>query len=148
MAIEYSKLDPTKINSKNLESLNNLLHQLSPDAKPIDATKISWMISKYNVLVHLAIDTETQEIVGMGSLLHNEKLTAKFGTIEDVVVNQDHRSQGIGRKITENLIEDGKKMGLRYIELTSSPIRVEANELYTKIGFQQRKTNVYRMALE
>lgn len=148
MAIEYSKLDPGKINQKNLESLNKLLQQLSPGKEPIDANKLSWMLSKYNVVVHLAIDTETQEIVGMGSLLHNKKLTAKFGTIEDVVVNEGHRGQGIGRKITENLIENGKQMGLKYIELTSSPMRVEANELYKKLGFELRKTNAYRMDLK
>lgn len=148
MAIKYSKLDPSMINEKNLESLNKLLQQLSPGKESIDANKLSWMLSKYNVVIHLAIDTETQEIVGMGSLLHNEKLTAKFGTIEDVVVNEDHRGQGIGRKITENLIENGRQMGLKYIELTSSPMRVEANALYKKLGFELRKTNAYRMDLK
>jgi len=145
MAIEYSKLDPSKITEKNLASLNKLLQQLSHGKDPIDANKLSWMLSKYNTIVHLAIDTETQEIVGMGSLLHNEKLTAKFGTIEDVVVNENHRGQGIGRKITENLIENGKQLGLKYIELTSKPHRIAANELYKKIGFIPKETNVYRM---
>lgn len=148
MAIEYSKLDPSMINEKNLASLNKLLQQMSAGANLIDASKISWMLSKYNAIIHIAIDSETQEIVGMGTLLHNEKLFAKFGTIEDVVVNEDHRGQGIGRKITENLIENGRQMGLKYIDLTSSPMRVEANKLYKKIGFEPRKTTVYRMVLK
>ena len=31
-----------------------------------------------------------------------------------------------------------------YIELTSNPTRIEAHGLYQKLGFNIRKTNVYR----
>lgn len=33
------------------------------------------------------------------------------------------------------------------LHLTSMPSRVEANELYQSLGFEQRETNVYKMSL-
>jgi len=148
MAIKYSKLDHAKIQQKDIDAINTLLKQMSPNVKPIDAKKIENMLSTYNALIHMAVDEETAEIVGIATLLHNEKFVAKFGTIEDVVVDEKYRGQGIGKRLTEILIENGKLIGLKHIDLTSRPHRTAANALYKKLGFEPKDTNVYRMMLE
>lgn len=148
MAIKYSKLDHTKIQPKDIDAINKLLKQMSPDVQPINASKIENMISTYNALIHMAVDEETAEIIGIATLLHNEKFVAKFGTIEDVVVDERYRGQGIGKRLTEILIENGKVIGLSRIELSSRPHRIAANALYKKLGFEPRDTNIYRLNLK
>ena len=39
-------------------------------------------------------------------------------------------------------------IGARTVDLTSRPERGEANNLYLKLGFEQRSTNVYRRTFD
>jgi hypothetical protein len=45
------------------------------------------------------------------------------------------------------LIMQAKLRGMSHLDLTSSPSRVAANELYLKLGYEKRETNIYRMKL-
>ncbi|KAG2219517.1 hypothetical protein INT45_002834 [Circinella minor] len=65
--------------------------------------------------------------------------------IEDVIVDDNYRRQGIATKLLQEAIERGvKDFDARTIDLTSRPDRDAANKLYKKLGFKQRETNVYR----
>src|SRR5262249_26373649 len=64
--------------------------------------------------------------------------------IEDVVVDRDERRKGIGELLNREALELALKKGVRSVDLTSRPQRLEANALYRKIGFGLRKTNPYR----
>ncbi|KAI7850327.1 acyl-CoA N-acyltransferase [Circinella umbellata] len=65
--------------------------------------------------------------------------------IEDVIVDDNYRRQGIATKLLQEAIERGiKDFNARTIDLTSRPDRDAANKLYQKLGFKQRETNVYR----
>jgi ribosomal protein S18 acetylase RimI-like enzyme len=44
-------------------------------------------------------------------------------------------------------IEYSKSLDARSVALTSRPSRVEANELYKKLGFVRHETNVYKYLL-
>jgi ribosomal protein S18 acetylase RimI-like enzyme len=68
--------------------------------------------------------------------------------IEDVVVDEAHRGEGLGRKMMLHAIEYCKTLGAKTIELTSRPARIEANRLYQKLGFIQYETNVYKYQLK
>jgi ribosomal protein S18 acetylase RimI-like enzyme len=68
-------------------------------------------------------------------------------TIEDVVVDERVRRQGIGRKLTEAAIAWAKEIGADTIDLTSRPEREEAHGLYTSLGFEIRDTGTYRLDL-
>ena len=41
-------------------------------------------------------------------------------------------------------MEQADKLGAKAVDLTSRPSREAANQLYQSIGFEIRKTNVYR----
>jgi len=45
-------------------------------------------------------------------------------------------------------IDFAMKAGAESIDLTSRPERHAANQLYLKLGFVKRETNVYRLALK
>jgi ribosomal protein S18 acetylase RimI-like enzyme len=64
--------------------------------------------------------------------------------IEDVVVDEKWRGQGIGEALTQAGIERAIQRGASSVDLTSRPTREAANQLYVKMGFQLRHTNLYR----
>ena len=61
-----------------------------------------------------------------------------------VCVHNDYRNQHIATKLLEKAFSICKDEGISYIELTTNPTRVEAHELYKKLGFEQRNTDVFR----
>lgn len=56
--------------------------------------------------------------------------------IEDVVVDQDARGQGVGTALTMAALELAQDQGARSIDLTSRTSRIAANRLYQQLGFQ------------
>ena len=68
--------------------------------------------------------------------------------IEDVVVDEDSRGQGIGERLVQAAIERAKTAGAITVDLTSRPSREAANRLYRRCGFVQRETNIYRLSIE
>lgn len=133
-----------KKSSKNLlHSINKLLPQLSDLAKPLSETELKEIIDTNQLL--LAIEEE--KIYGMLSLVTCTLPTGKKALIEDLVVDNSVRGRGIGKMLLNKAIELAKNQGLRFIDLTSNPLRKEANALYQKSGFKKRETNVYRFHL-
>jgi ribosomal protein S18 acetylase RimI-like enzyme len=68
--------------------------------------------------------------------------------IEDVVVDGSHRGKGIGKELMLFAIDYSRSLGAKDIKLTSRPARIEANELYKKLGFKKYETNFYRYQLD
>ena len=64
--------------------------------------------------------------------------------IEDVIVDQAARGQGIGQILTIDALRIAEKAGARTVDLTSRPSREAAGRLYERVGFQSRSTRLYR----
>jgi len=69
--------------------------------------------------------------------------TGKKGWIEDVVVDESYRGQGLGKTLLLHALAIAPQLSLSKLFLTSRPERITANQLYQRIGFTQRTTNVY-----
>jgi ribosomal protein S18 acetylase RimI-like enzyme len=67
--------------------------------------------------------------------------------IEDVVVDEAARGQGVGTALVDAAVERARAAGARTVDLTSRRARVAANRLYEELGFQRRDSNVYRYRL-
>jgi len=65
--------------------------------------------------------------------------------IEDVVVDEAARGRGVGEALNRVAIQRAHDAGARTVDLTSRPSREAANRLYSRLGFEQRDTNVYRL---
>jgi len=63
--------------------------------------------------------------------------------IEDVIVDEKLRRQGIGEALMRYAIELAREAGADGVSLTSNPQREAANKLYQAMGFVLRKTNSY-----
>lgn len=138
------------VNTNDLNRINNLLCQLTDNkAKALTLQEIEAVLAQKDFFLYLIKDISTEEgrIIGMASIYCVKTLMGCKGYIEDVVVDEGYRGHGLGEALTEGLIQIAKGMGARYIDLTSSPERVAANEMYKKLGFEKRETNVYRLGM-
>ena len=89
-------------------------------------------------------------IVGSLTLVLFRIPTAVRAWIEDVVVDADAvRGKGLrtGEALTAAALHKAREAGAKTVELTSRPAREHANELYVRLGFERRDTNVYRYTL-
>ncbi len=61
-----------------------------------------------------------------------------------VCVDSNYQNMNIATTMLNYIFDNAKKDKVKYIELTSKPIREIANHLYLKNGFIIRDTNVFR----
>ncbi len=122
-----------------------LLSQLTTSKLSFSQKDLNRIVSSKNSILFTASDeTLNNKIVGILTLAIIDIPTGMLARIEDVVVDKSARGKGIGEKITLAAIEKAKELGIKKIDLTSSPSREAANRLYQRLGFKQRTTNVYR----
>lgn len=136
-----------QVTEKDVVDINGLLSQLSKNALPLNFDQLVEITEQKNFTVAIVRISATQQIIGMGSGILVQTLMGSKVLIEDVIVDKEHRGQKLGERIIEKLIEYAQQNKAKYIELTSKPARKAANELYKKLGFRKRKTNVYRLEL-
>lgn len=143
--IQYN-FSTKQLTDTEVQEINILLQVLHPGTTI--ATPESLALVQKNSYFLLARDTEmADKIIGMGTLAPVYKPIGLTGWIEDVVVDEQHQRQGIGRTISQKLIDKAKELKMAKIDLTSQPYREAANKLYQSLGFKQRNTNVYRVEL-
>jgi ribosomal protein S18 acetylase RimI-like enzyme len=127
------------------EAVDRLIRQLSSSASPstpgVADLRAMLESSSTTLLVARAGDGS---IVGMLALAVFRIPTGVRAFIEDVVVDGPARGKGVGAALARRALELAISRGARTVELTSRPERVAANELYRKLGFERRDTNVYR----
>ena len=66
--------------------------------------------------------------------------------IEDVVVDDSARGQGVGEALNRAAIAEAAHRGAKHVSLTSRPSREAANRLYARLGFEPYDTNIYRFS--
>jgi len=128
------------------DALNRLVPQLSSSAKPLSDADVVRMTTDHDVVLFVAKHDDV--IVGTLTLVVFAIPSGQRAWIEDVIVDGDVRGLGIGAALTNAAIEEGRRRGVRTIDLTSRPSREAANKLYQKLGFEIRDTNVYRFFIE
>lgn len=121
-----------------------LLPQLSRSAVPLDEQALRTLVAwQGNRLLVARVDGT---IVGALTLVMFPIPTGLRAWIEDVVVDETARGQGIGAALTVEAVRLARADGARTIDLTSRPSRQAANRLYERLGFQLRDSRVYRLA--
>jgi ribosomal protein S18 acetylase RimI-like enzyme len=133
----------TEASSSVLQSINELLPQLSSSAQVISMDRLSELVESDNTIIFLGTD-ENDQILGMLSLIVMKIPTGNKAWIEDVVVDQTARGKGMGKALMNHALERAKKLAVKSVDLTSRPSRETANMLYQSLGYQIRETNVYR----
>jgi ribosomal protein S18 acetylase RimI-like enzyme len=135
-----------EVTDEDVHAINRLLPQLSKSAPPLDAAALQ-QIATWNGNSFL-VARAAGEIVGMLTLVMFPIPTGLRVRIEDVVVDESARGQGVGAALSREAIRLARAAGARTIDLTSRPSRESANRLYERLGFRPRDTRVYRLADE
>jgi ribosomal protein S18 acetylase RimI-like enzyme len=135
-----------EVTDEVVEAFGRLMPQLSKSAKPLDAAGIAAVASSPAVTVLLA--RSDGRITGSLSLVLFRIPTGLRAWIEDVVVDEAARGQGIGAILTREALRLAREAGVRTVDLSTRPSRVAAGRLYEREGFKQRDTRMYRYAFE
>lgn len=128
-----------------LEALNGLLPQLSEAANPISAVDLGRIIDAPSS--HLLMARDGDAYIGSLTLILFDLPTGMRARIEDLVVDRAARGKGAGKALVSKALELARAAGADAVDLTSNPSRTSANGLYRRMGFEQRRTNVYAMQL-
>ncbi len=75
------------------------------------------------------VENKTQNLVGYARVLTDE---IKYAYIFDVMVDEKHRGEGLGKQLLDAIIQHPKLQHIKYFELTCVP---EMMAFYENFGF-------------
>jgi ribosomal protein S18 acetylase RimI-like enzyme len=130
-----------------VEAFVRLTPQLSKSNPPPSPDELQEIVSSPATVLFMATDGDGR-YVGTLTLALFRIPTALRAWIEDVIVDDAARGQGVGEALNRAALDKAKAVGAKTVDLTSRPSREAANRLYQRIGFAQRETNVYRYELD
>jgi ribosomal protein S18 acetylase RimI-like enzyme len=130
------------------EELLNALHRLIPQLKANfrlpSVNDLVSLLSAGTSLLYIARYPDTSApIAGILTLVLYRVPTGIRARVEDVIVDEDFRGQGIGEALIRHAIRVAQDCGADGVALTCNPNRLAANKLYQKIGFSRWDTNLY-----
>lgn len=136
---------PETVSLSDINELLPQLHTATANAADLLGTQADLDAIASDKDIIFVVARDGAKVIGMAAGYLIVKFGKKIGYIEEVVVSEAYRGQGIGRKLLELIIEEAKKARTRQLYLTSREGRTAANALYQKLGFEKRDTNNYRL---
>lgn len=133
----------TKVTPELVEAFARLIPQLSSSNPPPTEAELAELVGSPATTLFVARGQEGS-IAGTLTLCTFRIPTGIRAWIEDVVVDDAVRGQGVGKALTLAALDEAQRTGARTVDLTSRPSREAANRLYQGLGFTRRDTNVYR----
>lgn len=139
-----------ELSAADVSDINALGQQLSPRFCAVTIDDLRTVLRKSHIV--LARDTDFERdggsrVVGIAVLTPHRTVSNHSGIVDDVVVDAEYRGRGIAKGLMRALETEARRIGLKFLDLTSAPSRVAANLLYQSLGYTQRETNVYRLPI-
>jgi len=126
------------------KAVEDLIPQLGAHKIPPTWEELNKLVtSEASTLLVARQSKEDDPIVGILCLTIYRVPTGIRSIIEDVIVDEHARRQGIGEALVRYAIHVARQAGAEGVSLTSNPGRQAANRLYQSLGFELRKTNPY-----
>ena len=125
------------------EAMQRFLDQLTPEHMTLTEEMVKQLITSENS--HLFFLMQDEQVAGMLTVGIYYSPTGGKAWIEDVVVDEAFRGQGLSKLLVAHAIQFVESKQIPLLMLTSNPTRVAANKLYQAMGFGRKETNVYRM---
>ena len=125
------------------EAMQRFLDQLTPEHMILTEEMVKQLIASENS--HLFFLMQDEQVAGMLTVGIYYSPTGGKAWIEDVVVDEAFRGQGLSKLLVAHAIQFVESKQIPLLMLTSNPTRVAANKLYQAMGFGRKETNVYRM---
>ena len=125
------------------EAMQRFLDQLTSNPMTLTEEMFKELLASSNSYLFFLMKDE--QIAGMLTVGIYYSPTGGKAWIEDVVVDEAFRGQGLSKLLVAHAIEFTKSKQVPSLMLTSNPKRIVANKLYQAMGFNRKETNVYRM---
>jgi ribosomal protein S18 acetylase RimI-like enzyme len=137
-----------QLKKEDQKELIDLFKQLVRNKKSFNISGFDINLLMKNPDCYCIVIENKEKVIGFGSItIYQTPIDGYKGKIEDIIVHENHRGKGIGKKIVKELINIGKKRRIKKIDLTSHPSRVAAGKLYDSLGFKQKETRVFVLNL-
>ena len=138
------KITPvTELTDEIYDAFQRLIPQLSSVTPPTREQLRELILADATTLLVAHEAGRTQPIFGALTLICFRVPSGLRAIIEDIVVDETARGQGIGEALTREALRLAKAYGAVGVMLTSNPRRTAANRLYQKTGFKRWETNLY-----
>lgn len=137
---------PSQATTELVAAFERLIPQLNDTITPPTLEELDRVIKSESTC--LFVGEKENKIIATISLVIYKIPTGTKAWIEDVITDESARGHGYGKQLMEHAIAHARSIGIKKINLTSSPFREAANKLYLNIGFELRETNMYRLELE
>ena len=118
-----------------VSTIRALLPQLTEARTPPTLEQLQDVVSNQTLLV--ARDDAGSVLGTLTFVLYRVSSGVK-GRIEDVIVDESARGQGVGEALVREGMRLANEAGVLMLELTSMPYRQAANRLYKRLGFVRR----------
>ena len=136
----------TRADEELYSAFQRLVPQLTNNNPPPSLNDLAALVRDSSSTLMVARN-EHREIVGALTLTVYRVPTGIRSIIEDVIVDNSVRGQGVGEALMKRAIEIAREKGAGNISLTCNPMRESANRLYQRMGFKKRETNAYQIKL-
>ncbi len=137
--MNISLLKSSEVNDNLAKQVKDLFNLLNSE---INQKDLSELFNPKNDIV-FAYCMDGERMIGMALMCTYTVISGYKGWVEDVVVDNKYRGQGLGRKLMNKLLEEGKRKGLSEILLFSNDKRKAAINLYKSLDFQQKHSGLY-----
>ena len=131
--------------TKYHEAMQRFLNQLTTHPMVLTENMFLQLLDSPNS--HLFFIMKDEQIAGMLTVGIYYSPTGGKAWIEDVVVDEAFRGQGLSKQLVDHAIKFVESQQIPLLMLTSNPKRIAANKLYQTMGFERKETNVYRMKI-
>lgn len=132
-------LQPSDVNDDFAQQVKDLFSQLNDTIEQVNLDEVF----KPENAITFAYCMDKDKMVGIALMCTYTVISGYKGWVEDVVVDKAYRGLGLGRKLMEKLVDEGKKDGLSEILLFSNDKRKAAISLYKSLGFKQKDSGLY-----
>lgn len=137
--MELKLLEQTDVTEALQTQLTELYLQLNSELNQLPLTTIIERSDN----IDIAICFEENILVGIAMMANYKVVSGYKGMIEDVVVSEQHRGKGIGRKLMEKLLEQAEFRKFNDVLLFSGHHRTAAISLYKSLGFNLKSSGLY-----
>jgi ribosomal protein S18 acetylase RimI-like enzyme len=126
-----------------VKDINLLLPQVRADPSQHKGSLSDLQSIVENNWTSMIVAKDEQRIIGMATIHIVNNMGKRIAHLDDVVISDAYRRQGLGTKIIYELIKLAKARGVSQLRLTSRSARIAANKFYQQTGFKIGNTNVF-----